>query len=38
MQSPTSEEAISAAMQRINGAWLITAKSFHVEHGYAPAA
>ena len=23
---------------RINGAWLITAKSFHVEHGYAPAA
>jgi Putative lumazine-binding len=22
----------------INGAWLITAKSFHVEHRYAPAA
>jgi hypothetical protein len=23
---------------RINGTWLITAKSFHVEHRYAPAA
>jgi hypothetical protein len=23
---------------RINGRWLITAKSFHVEHRYAPAA
>ena len=23
---------------RINGTWLITAKSFHVEHNYVPAA